>query len=169
MTRKHYPMGSISSGTMRKEDLIPAFVDELEYQALYHTTTAPTMKPSGKDDKYHIALCERINEAMENDGYFDGEDSDFDLEELFDALNEYSAPYFYFGAHPGDGSDYGWWLDIDAIDATFDGLKVPYTEEIPEGYEGEALVESDHGNLTLYFCENGKCSEIWSMLMATGL
>ena len=150
MARKHYPMGSISSGTMRKEDLIPAFVDELEYQA-------------GKDDKYHIALCESINEAMENDGYFDGEDSDFDLEELFDALNEYSAPYFYFGAHPGDGSDYGWWLDIDAIDATFGGIKVPCTEEIPEGYEGEALVESDHGNLTLYFCENGKCSEIWSM------
>ncbi len=26
------------------------------------------------------------------------------------------------------------------------------------------LVESDHGNLTLYFCENGKCSEIWSMV-----
>ena len=110
MARKHYPMGSISSGTMRKEDLIPAFVDELEYQA-------------GKDDKYHIALCERINEAMENDGYFDGEDSYFDLEELFDALNEYSAPYFYFGAHPGDGSDYGWWLAIDDIDATMvDGI-----------------------------------------------
>jgi len=110
MTRKHYPMGSISSGTMRKEDLIPAFVDELEYQA-------------GKDDKYHIALCERINEAMENDGYFDGEDSYFDLEELFDALDEYSAPYFYFGAHPGDGSDYGWWLAIDDIDATMvDGI-----------------------------------------------
>ena len=144
-------VGSISSGTMRKEDLIPAFIDELEYQA-------------GKEDGDHIALCKRIKEAMEVEGYFDSEGSDFDLEELFDALDEYSAPYFYFGAHPGDGSDYGWWLDIDAIDATFDGIKVPYTEEIPEGYEGEALVESDHGNLTLYFCENGKCSEIWSMV-----
>ncbi|MCS2443096.1 hypothetical protein NXX09_24160 [Bacteroides uniformis] len=31
------------------------------------------------------------------------------LESLFDTLDSYSPEGYYFGAHLGDGSDYGFW------------------------------------------------------------
>ena len=101
---------------------------------------------------------------MEAGDYYETEDSGYDLEDLFDALNEYAMPGFYFGSHPGDGADYGFWLDED-IEHNFDGLKVDDLSEIPTGYIGEVLHVNDHGNMTLYYNgANGRLYEIWSIV-----
>jgi hypothetical protein len=116
---------------------------------------------------------------------------DIDLEQLFDALGEYSGPYFYFGAHPGDGADYGWWLseswDEDFICVTSQGpdnaytfatrrwvqfdknncdysLKVSDLAYVPTWFRGEVAVVSDHGNVTLYVKTSRTLREIWSVV-----
>src|SRR5690349_17755964 len=99
MKRKKYwygDLGSVSSGTMREEDLIPAFI-----------WTAKHLKLT----KSERAEIRRIEKATETDGYYGSEDAGFDLNEtLFDILDNHALPYFYFGSHPGDGADYGYWL-----------------------------------------------------------
>ncbi len=156
--RIQYPMGSVSCATMREEDLIPSFCSELEYQA------KRTGNLSRKQRASHLKLVKEIERRMETDGYYDSEDAGYDLNEsLFDALGEYAGPYFYFGAHPGDGSDYGFWLS-DGFEYDFYGLKVGDTSEIPSGYRGEVLHVNDHGNCTLYVKTSRALREIWSVV-----
>lgn len=134
---------------MRSEDLIPEFLYCLEQQD----------KLTGA----HKKLVREINERMESEDYFESEESDWDLEELFDTLEEYAMPYFYFGAHPGDGADYGYWLSED-MESDFNGLKVSDLSEIETGYTGEVLLVNDHGNMTLFNCARGRLYEIWSIV-----
>jgi hypothetical protein len=145
--KKHYPMGIVSYGTLRAEDLIPAFITELEFLAGHSTR-----------------LTREINHAMKKEGYFGSEEADLDLNvSLFDAFQEFAAPYFYFGAHTGDGSDFGFWLS-EEWEENFDGLKVGDLTEVPKNYAGEIMLVSDHGNLTLYSkARTQPPREIWSI------
>jgi hypothetical protein len=136
--------GSVSSGTMRKEDLIPSFCWEL------------------RNLKHRSKELSRI-EKYTSTRYFESEQSDYDLESLFDMLNEHAPQHAYFGAHPGDGSDYGFWID-ESLEYDFDGLKIEDINDIPSGYIGEVLYCNDHGNLTLYFKSARKLTEVWSIV-----
>jgi hypothetical protein len=164
MKRKNdYPMGSVSHATMRPEDLIPTFTSELTWRRSHGTL-----------QRKQRAELRAIESRMEADGYYDSEDAQFDLEWLFDALDAYSAPYFYFGAHPGDGSDYGYWLsemwDEDFVSLTDlesgdENLKVSDPAEVPKNFYGEVAVVNDHGNVTLYHrSRNNRIREIWSVV-----
>jgi len=89
-------IGTISRGTMRNEDLIPAFarlLDDLRDPA----------------NLAHAAIVKESYEMIEHD-LLDSEDAAWMLNEgLFDALNEYAPEDCYFGAIEGDGSDFGFW------------------------------------------------------------
>lgn len=92
--------GSISSGMMSKEDLIPIFLTE-----------AIDICLNDKRDEYIGAIKEiqqRIKD-MDWDTYIESEESDWDLESLFDILDSIAPENHYFGAHEGDGADYGFW------------------------------------------------------------
>jgi hypothetical protein len=158
--RNEYPIGSLSHGTMREEDLIPDFVYDLKQYARRGSRIGDV---SAKQRKAHRDLCHEISERTESEGYYDSEDAGYDLESLFDALQEYAGPYFYFGAHPGDGSDYGFWLSED-FEREFDGLKVSDTSEIPGNYRGEVLHVNDHGNMTLYVKSARGLREVWAVV-----
>lgn len=154
MKKHDYPMGSISHGTMRTEDLIPIFLSEL-YDLAKRYSVAD-----------HLRLCREIQHRIDTEpGYFDSEGASYDLNEsLFNALNEHAAPYFYFGAHPGDGSDYGFWL-CEFFEGDFDGLKVADLADVPKDYAGEILVVNDHGNVSLYAkSRTQKPREIWAVV-----
>ena len=143
-------IGSVSNGTMRIEDLIPCFLD--------------VAKALGCNPEW----INNMRIEAEKEDYYSSEKSNYDLEELFDVLNEKAPPYCYFGAHPGDGADYGFWPNIDSLHYDFgeyeNELKVDDTSEIPEDFQGFVLHINDHGNMTLYSVENGKLTEEWAII-----
>jgi hypothetical protein len=101
---------------------------------------------------------------MEKDEYYESEDADYDLEALFDALNDYAPEGFYFGASMGDGCDYGYWLSDEYIQE-FDGLKVSDLGEVPKGYVGLVLTVTDHGNPSLFcFHRNHSYTVLWELV-----
>ena len=92
---------SIISGTLRKQDLIPAFLD--------------TVREYAPDEYTQLMVCPfgPIPSYVDDEGDFsdwwESEDASFLLDELFDILNSCAPEGFYFGAHEGDGSDFGFW------------------------------------------------------------
>lgn len=94
-------MSSIISGTHRPQDLIPAFLDAVEdlapeeYAAL-RLTPFPCPPAYALED--------------EDSDWWDGPDCAWFLnEELWNILDSVAPDGHYFGAHPGDGSDFGFW------------------------------------------------------------
>ena len=83
---------TISWGTMRSEDLIPKFLGVLKTYA---------------KDKYDEYVNENP-EVLNIDG-LDDETLGWIVDELFDKLDEIAPEGTYFGAHPDDGADYGFW------------------------------------------------------------
>ena len=143
MKFKHF--GSVSHGTMREEDLIPAFIDLLEEL------------DSKKAEEFKLSwFSELLLEDRE-------ETLSQMTESLFELLEGFAPTGLYFGAHPGDGSDYGYWVCEDQSWAD-DLLKVSDTSEVPLSYVGEVLHCNERGNLTLYFkAENTEAlQEVWS-------
>ena len=83
---------SVSSGTLKSEDLIPKFLGVL--------------KTYGKD-KYDKYIKE--NPEVEDWKNLDEETMGWVVDELTDLLNEIAPDGCYFGASDGDGADFGFW------------------------------------------------------------
>lgn len=153
MTAPYAPFGTISHGTMRPEDLIPAFADALRTLA----------KRAGYAQEFSSVI-----EQADSVDFDNPDECDDALECLDDALQSFAPPYAYFGAHPGDGADYGFWLMEDwEQQARDDGaLFVGDLSEIPKGFRGGSVVViNDHGNATLYKQSyRGARREVWSVV-----
>jgi|SRR5690348_3830988 len=149
-------IGSVSSGTLCTEELIPSLLWE-----------AKNLRLTKYERKEVSRIAREVSQAEDSEtgtAYFESDAAGYDLNEtLFDILNNHALPYFYFGAHPGDGADFGYWLSED-FENEFDGLKVSDTSEVPRGYTGEVLHVSDHGNMTLYSASRGRLHEIWAIV-----
>jgi len=120
-------LGSVSEGTMREEDLIPTFLDVLAELAPDKTRELIAAELenddsalSGTPDDYGLA-----DNELDGYGYF--------LETLFDALEELSPDGIYFGAHDGDGADYGFWIADEYQTALWQYAARRARREHPEG------------------------------------
>lgn len=149
MSKHIATFGSISTGTLLPSDLIPAFCDEL--RALRGAV------PAG--------LWRDARRAMASESVMDDIGPEL-LSDLIDALNEFAPAYGYFGAHPGDGADFGFWLadDFEQVARDDGALFVLDTSAVPAGYSGEVVHVNDHGNVTLYAARNGQLREIWAVV-----
>ncbi len=92
--------GSISHGTHRLEDLIPAFMAALK--------VLDEAAAAGLIQEYPLVLAED-GSYSEDYNEITSEEAGYLLDRLFDILAEYAPENGYFGAHPGDGSDFGFW------------------------------------------------------------
>lgn len=162
-------LGSISSGTLRTEDLLSAFADALEDCVQVNADAWCSDAGRAQRDAY-CALIGSARDCFDEDGEeIDAEkqDSAEDLvQALSDALQDFAPDYVYFGAHPGDGADFGYWLSEDwQQQAEDDGcLMVSDTSEVPDDFAGGLIVcVNDHGNATLYEQDlTGQRVEVWS-------
>jgi hypothetical protein len=91
---------SLSHGTLREEDLIPRFeavLATLEDSAVAYLLDRPFVvdKLLGSEQALTAEDWELVSCYLN--------------ETLFELLNDVAPDGCYFGAHPGDGSDYGFW------------------------------------------------------------
>lgn len=100
--------GSISHGTMRPIDLIPTFMNILKKEAPQRAQEILQNYPDLDE-----ALT-ALEGGVEDEAYFDSEEAVEVLNnEIWDAMQEIAPEGHYFGSHPGDGSDYGYWSSDD--------------------------------------------------------
>lgn len=137
---KYASLGTVSHGTLLTSDLLDAFADELEYHVQRNAEAWCSDAGRAARDAY----LDRVNDAREMDP--DDEFASEMVETLTDSLGNFAAPYTYFGAHEGDGSDFGYWPAMDAID------ELPRVQDSDEAKaKGEdCCFVNDHGNVTVY-------------------
>lgn len=93
--------GTIIQGTMRRQDLIPAFLEALRV-ASPDAYAQLIMGPFG-------AVPAHVSDEGDDSPWWDTEAAADLLAQLDEALNEAAPEGHYFGAHPGDGADFGFW------------------------------------------------------------
>lgn len=161
--------GSVSHGTLRTEDLLSSFADELDWQMRRNGEYFAQPEHFAFRDKL-VALVGEAQDAWDEDGeeLKDQEIAAELVNELQDVLSNNFAPiYGYFGTHPGDGSDFGYWVEIEDVKEQV-GFVSSEDEERPDGdFLGEWLHVNERGNCTLYvrYMDTDsavKDREIWS-------
>lgn len=100
----------VSEGTLNPRDLIPRFLAVARHLA---------EEAAAGDIEAKLSEIHRRIEGLDADAeYWDSEEAGWDLERLFDALDNLAPEGHYFGSHEGDGACFGFWpIDDDDGDA----------------------------------------------------
>jgi hypothetical protein len=111
-----YPeTGTVSEGTMLAKDVLPAIMDVLfEYAPEVYQRIASDI--ASEFDFTYSELCagedlwsEEEEKWIILDELWGTEFISMLVNEAFDAMGEIAPEGTYFGSHPGDGCDYGFW------------------------------------------------------------
>ncbi len=135
MPDRNPTVGSISTGTLKTDDLIITFADELErfepnHDLVKEAAAVQTLWAAGWNDIYEHDMAADLLDSLE------------------EALNAIAPPYCYFGTLEGDGSDFGFWPIMKQIEEL---PRVADPADVPDGGTGEdVLYVNDHGNVTVY-------------------
>lgn len=161
--------GSVSTATLRTSDLLTAFISEMEWQLARNGEYFSQPEHFPERDSLNNLIGEAQDCFSE-----DGDDVDLDKEHIAeelvnesfpDAFQMFCKPYCYFGAHPGDGADIGFWPpEIHDVKEQVEFVSSREQEYPDDDFSGEWLHVNDHGNCTLYLRENGQDRELWSVV-----
>lgn len=149
-------LGSISSGTLRIPDLLEAYGETLhrfdvsEVRRLF--LEAGAVLPGWR------GLEEWADENPEDAVYL--------LEELAERLEEFAPLGAYFGSHPGDGAEFGYWVDPEWIEDAKAGA-FPDVRTDRAAHWACFLEINERGNVTLWGPEldqDGRRPELWAIV-----
>jgi len=138
-----FQLGSISHGTLRTQDLLEAFANTLQ-----------------QFNRTHPLLGEYLD-IHANDAWDSDKAADLLNEGFFNALQEICPPFVYFGTHPGDGADFGFWPDIDGIQEIVNIAECDASQGISCPDDGVIVQVSDHGNVTVMDMQR---NVLWSVV-----
>jgi hypothetical protein len=96
-------LGTLIHGTLRDEDLLQAFADELariDIAKFHKVTKADAHLFSESANLTTAQIVAELGEYVTDV-----------INDLMYALNEYAPDGYYFGSIEGDGSDFGFWQD----------------------------------------------------------
>lgn len=157
-THRPFPIGSISEGTLRAQDLLRTFADTLE-------SLTPEPRSAAIAEARELA---DLLDSLEDDGAEGTHERDVAselLDELMCALSDAAPDYVYFGTHEDDCACFGFWPLIDWMEedaGAGDLLKVGDLADIPDEHDGLVMIVNDHGNVTLYDVRDGTAVDLWS-------
>ena len=153
-----FQLGSISTGTQRTQDLLPVFLET--FIAL--GGNVPSDLECGSYIEYLNWPNPETTACNEDDKFWDSEDAMWDMEALTNGLNNLCPPFVYFGTLEGDGADFGFWPDMEALNEAMQnmGMASESDEEIL-AEEGVIVQVSDHGNVTVMDIDR---NVIWSVV-----
>ena len=145
-----FQLGSISTGTLRPEDLIPAFNNALTQM----------------HDGHYCDIDEMMNDEAGNAAEFGKQPSHDELQRrvvdrLMDELDDACPPFVYFGTLEGDGADFGFWPDIETIQEIVNIAECDASQGISCPDDGVIVQVSDHGNVTVMDMER---NVLWSVV-----
>ncbi len=163
-------IGSISHGTLRPEDLLSTFISKLESLMLINGEYFSSPLNFSERDRLSNLIGEGQDCFSEDGNEIEPEkeeDAQYLINEsLFDALDCFAPSFCYFGTHPGDGSDFGFWpMDAERVKESIEFASSEDQEYPDDDFRGEWLHINERGNCTLYVRgEDGKDVEIWSLV-----
>jgi hypothetical protein len=160
-----FQLGSISTGTLRTEDLLPAFT-----YTMGELTHSPISNTSKYPNEAMAKLWDEAIKAINNPDTDTNPLSDDEcvarneiLSDLQDALNELCPPFVYFGTLEGDGADFGFWPDMDRLNeemrSTTSDFQADNCWTLTD--DGVIVHVSDHGNVTVMDMER---NVLWSVV-----
>jgi hypothetical protein len=93
--------GTLIAGTMRPQDLIPCFLEAVSEFAPAHYEGLMVLA-FGPIPAY-------VQDEGDSSEWWESESAAGLLESLIDILDEHAPEECYFGTHPDNDSDFGWW------------------------------------------------------------
>lgn len=113
--------GTVIHGTLRSVDLIPAFLAEL-------SRCDPRAWEQLQMQPHPLPPAHALEDP--DSKWWRSEESDEFVAELIDALDACAPPGHYFGAHWGDGSDFGFWPseEYEGNARRYWTVVIPYSE-----------------------------------------
>jgi len=165
LSARTLPLGVLSEGTLRVEDIAPELLDAIGALTL---SRADRQQINNLRREWQLLDGVDSEDTAPGDGssMTVGEQRDFILDDLYQLGETYVPDYCYLGSADGDGACIGVWVSWDSVESDRIGryAEIASSREQATGEQRFALEVSDHGNATLWRRSGRTWREVWAVV-----